>query len=192
MTAESIQPVRIGSGDQGLAKSRRHLFRPPIRIQETLVKMADLDCVETIDFIEKTRPDGTPKDIKWMRRNRKDRHPAPGAQLAQIVKTFEGRDFAGSYIQNDHIRATYSDFRRRNKQNAHRRCVSENFWSIKHGVVQRDRKNAEAERLRALKQLVSGIIDDIFGIIERVNVQIDLDPIAIAIIIAQDRHLPQT
>jgi len=33
-------------------------------------------------------------------------HPAPGAQLAQIVKIFEGRNFVGSYIQNDHIRAT--------------------------------------------------------------------------------------
>jgi len=58
--------------------------------------------------------------------------------------------------------------------------------------VQGDRKNAEAKRLRALEQLVSGIIDDVFGIIERVNVQIDLDPIAIAIIFSQDRHLPQT
>src|SRR5713226_3310343 len=106
MTAESIQSVRIGSGDQGLAMSRCYLFRPAIRVQETLVKMADLDRVETVDFFEKTRPDRTPKNIKWMRRDRKDRHPAPGAQLAQIVKIFEGRNFVGSYIQNDHIRAT--------------------------------------------------------------------------------------
>ena len=54
--------------------------------------------------------------------------------------------------------------------------------------MQRDRKNAKAERLRALEQLVSRIIDDIFGIIERVNVQVDLDPIVIARFPFQDRH----
>ena len=46
--------------------------------------------------------------------------------------------------------------------------------------MQRDRKHPKAERTRALKQLMRGIIDRVVGIIERVDMQIDFEPIALA------------
>jgi len=45
--------------------------------------------------------------------------------------------------------------------------------------VQRDREDAKAKRSCALKQLMRGIIDDVFGIIQGMDVQIDFDPIAV-------------
>ena len=42
--------MRIGCGNQRFAKTRRHSFRAAIRVEEALVKMAELDRVEAIDF----------------------------------------------------------------------------------------------------------------------------------------------
>ena len=42
--------MRIGGGDQRFAKTRRHPFRAAIRVEEALVKMAELDRIEAIDF----------------------------------------------------------------------------------------------------------------------------------------------
>ena len=44
--------------------------------------------------------------------------------------------------------------------------------------MQGDGKHAEAQGARPLEQLMRGIIDDILGIIQCVNMEIDLDPIA--------------
>ena len=57
MAPEGVQPVRVGSSDQRLAKERRHFFCAPIWIEEPLVKMAELDRVEAIDFCNKARSD---------------------------------------------------------------------------------------------------------------------------------------
>src|SRR4029450_9017187 len=50
MPSEGVQPVRIGGGDQWFTKARRHPFRAAIRIEEALVKMAEFDRIEAIDF----------------------------------------------------------------------------------------------------------------------------------------------
>ena len=52
MPPERMQPVRVGSRDQRLAKSRRNFCRAAIRIQETLVKVAKFNRVETIYFFK--------------------------------------------------------------------------------------------------------------------------------------------
>ena len=52
MPTECMQPVRVGSGDQWLAKSRRNFCRAAIRIQETFMKMANFNRVETIYFFK--------------------------------------------------------------------------------------------------------------------------------------------
>ena len=50
MPSEGVQPVRIGGGDQWFAKARRHPFRAAIRIEKALVKVAQLNRIEAIDF----------------------------------------------------------------------------------------------------------------------------------------------
>ena len=52
MAPKSVEPMRIGGGDQWFAKTRRHSFRTAIRIKETYVKMAELDGVETIYLLK--------------------------------------------------------------------------------------------------------------------------------------------
>ena len=50
MAAKSVEPMRVGGGDQWFAKARRHSFRAAIRIEQAYVKMAELDRVEAIYF----------------------------------------------------------------------------------------------------------------------------------------------
>ena len=50
MAPKSMEPMRIGGGDQWFAKTRRHPFRAAIRIKEAYVKVAELDCVKAIYF----------------------------------------------------------------------------------------------------------------------------------------------
>ena len=57
MAPEGVQPMRVGSSDQRLAKERRYFFCAPIWIEEPLVKMAEFDRVKAIDFCNKARPD---------------------------------------------------------------------------------------------------------------------------------------
>ena len=81
MPAKRVQPVRIGSGDQWLAKSQRNFCRSAIRIEEPRVKMADFNRIKAIDFFQKPRPNRAAENIKWVRRYRKDRVSTPGTQL---------------------------------------------------------------------------------------------------------------
>src|SRR5438309_9595012 len=93
------------------------------------------------------------------------------------MKIFEPRDFFGADIEDDDIRAAQSHLRCGNEQNPDCRGVGEDFRSIEDGIMQRDRKNAESKRACPLQQLMGGIINSVFGYIERVDVMIDFDPI---------------
>jgi hypothetical protein len=46
--------------------------------------------------------------------------------------------------------------------------------------MQCDRKDAKLKEASAFKQLMRGIVNGVFGIIEGVDMKIDLDPIALA------------
>jgi hypothetical protein len=81
MPAKRVQPVRIGCGDQWLAKSQRNFCRSAIGIEKPHVKMTDLNRIKAIDLFQEPRPNRAAKNIKWMRRYRKDRVSTPGAQL---------------------------------------------------------------------------------------------------------------
>src|SRR4029453_12886079 len=48
--------------------------------------------------------------------------------------------------------------------------------SIKDCIVQGDRKDAKAKCARAFEQLMGGVIHRVFGVIERMNVDVDFDP----------------
>ena len=50
MPSERVQPMRVGGGDQWFAKARRHPFRAAIRIEKALVKVAELNRIEAIEF----------------------------------------------------------------------------------------------------------------------------------------------
>ena len=81
MPAKRVQPVRIGCGDQWLAKAQRNFCRAAIGIEKPPVKMTVLNRIKAIDFFQEPRPNRAAKNIKWMRRYRKDRVSTPGAQL---------------------------------------------------------------------------------------------------------------
>ena len=57
MAAEGMQTVRVGRGDQGLAIFSRNSGRTPIWIKQEVVKMTELDRIETIDLFEKSGTD---------------------------------------------------------------------------------------------------------------------------------------
>ena len=59
MTPESMQLVRVGSGDQRFAKLGGHVRSAPIWVEQSFVKVTELDRVKTIDLIEKPFTDRT-------------------------------------------------------------------------------------------------------------------------------------
>jgi hypothetical protein len=52
VVTESVQPMRIGSGDHWFAKSGSDSLRPAIRVERAYVKMTKFNRVETIDLRE--------------------------------------------------------------------------------------------------------------------------------------------
>ena len=86
MPSKGVQPMRVRSGDQRFAKPGRHSFCAAVRIEEANVKMTEFDGVETIDFGNQSRANGTAKNIERMRCNDKNRASTPRAQPSQIVE----------------------------------------------------------------------------------------------------------
>src|SRR5207237_550279 len=68
-------------------------------------------------------------------------------------------------------------FRCGNQENAHVRSVRENLGAIEDGIVKRDRKDPKAERARPVEQFMRGIIERVLGIVEGMDMEIDLDPV---------------
>ena len=118
-----------------------------------------------------------------MRRNSENRIPAARPEPPQIIEIFHLRDFLGGHIQHNHVCAKQTHLGRGNQQNSHCRRIGEHFLSIKDSIVQRDRENAKSKRARAFQQLMRRKIHGVFGIIERVNVQIDFDPILVSLVL---------
>src|SRR5437588_5439183 len=187
MTPESVQLVGVGSRDQWFAKLGGHCRSAPIWIEQSLVKMAELDRVKAIDLFKQARADRTAQHVKRMGRDGKDRsatgrirrggHSAAGTKLAQVLEILQPCHFRSCHVQQNRVRALQPHFGRRNEQNPHRRCIRENFRAIEHCIVQRDGEDTETELLRALEQLMRRIINHILRIVESVDVKIDLDPV---------------
>ena len=187
MTPESVQLVRVGSRDQRFAKLGGHFRSAPIWVEQSLVKMAELDRVKAIDLFKQARADRTAQHVKRMGRDGKDRsatgrirrggHSAAGTKLAQVLEILQPCHFRSCHVQQNRVRALQPHFGRRNEQNPHRRCIRENFRAIEHCIVQRDGEDTETELLRALEQLMRRIINHILRIVESVDVKIDLDPV---------------
>ena len=113
-----------------------------------------------------------------MWRKTKKRLAAAGAELAQIGESAQIFDLVRPDVEQNHVRSLEPHLGRRDEQDSHRRGVGENFRPIEDLVVQGNRERAETEIAGSLKQLMGGIIEMIFRIVERVDMEIDLDPIA--------------
>src|ERR1700694_377107 len=84
VTAESMQTMRVGRRDQGLAIFSRHPGGAPVRVEQEVVKMTELDRVETIDLLDQARPNRAAENIKGMRRDGENGSATSAAQRAQI------------------------------------------------------------------------------------------------------------
>ena len=114
-----------------------------------------------------------------MRRNRKKRLAPSDAQRSQIVKASERLDFVRRDVEQDNVRALQPHLGGRDNQDSHAGGIREDFRAIENGVVQRNREHAKAEVSRPLEELLRRVIEHIFRIVQRVNVEIDLDPIGV-------------
>ena len=94
---------------------------------------------------------------------------------AKVRRRFRSR--AGWTFEHDHVRSFEPQFGGLDEQNSHRGGVGKNFRPIENLVVQSNRESAEAELARAFQQLMRGVIETIFRIVERVDVKIDFDPL---------------
>src|ERR1700730_941258 len=86
VSAESMQTMRVGGCDQGLTIFSRNSGGAAVRVEQEVVKMTELDRVETIDLLDQARPNRAAENIKWMRRDRENGSAASAAQRAQIGK----------------------------------------------------------------------------------------------------------
>ena len=64
--------------------------------------------------------------------------------------------------------------------------ISEYLRAIENFLVQSDGERSETEIARPLEQLMRGVIEMILGIVEGVDMEIDLDPIVLLLVIAID------
>ena len=190
MRAESLEAMRVGSREKRLAALRSDLAGAAIEVEQALVEVADLDRVEAIDFLKQPLPDRSAKKEKWMRRKTKKRLAATGSELAEIGESAQIFDLVRPNVQQDHVRSLEPHLGCLDEQNSHRRGVGENFRSIEDLVMQRNCERAETEVAGSLEQLMRGIIEMIFRIVERVDVEIDFDPVgfALAIVLLHLRH----
>ena len=177
MRAESIQLVGVGCSDETFAMFDGDFFCAPVRIEPALVKMAPLDSIETIDLFNQTRADRPAQNIKRVRRESEQRSTAFRAQFSQIVEVVETRDFIRCDVEKDNVGALQTNFGRGNEENSHFSGIGENFSAIEDSIVQRDGEHPEAQHASAFEQLMRGVIDFVFRIVEGVNMEIELDPI---------------
>src|SRR5216683_4952750 len=168
--------MRIRSSEKWFAKFRGYPRRPSVEIKPTFIKMAPLDGVEAIDFIDQTRTDRGAQNIKWVGSEGKKRGAARGSQPPQIVEIADATDLIARHVQDHHIRAFQFEFGGGDQEDAHLRGIGKNFRAIKNGVVQRNCQDSKAKHTCTLEQLMRRIVESVFGIIESMNVQIELDP----------------
>ena len=136
MPAESVQPMRIGSGNHWFTESACDSLCPAIRIERANVKMTELNRIKTIDLCEQPRSDRATENVKRMRRDCENESPSARPKLPQIIEIFQLRDLFRGDIQHNYVCAEQTHLGGGNQQNAHCRRVGEHFLSIKHSIVQ--------------------------------------------------------
>jgi hypothetical protein len=177
MSAESLETMRIGGGKERFAVRGRDGSRPAIEIEPTLVKMADLDRIEAINFLEKPIANRSAQDKKGVGREREERVAAAGPQLAQIVKSAQVFHFVRLNIEKNDIGSFEPHLGRLDKENSHCGRIGKDLRPIENLIVEGNGKCAKAESARAFQELVGSVIEMILRVVERVDMEIELDPI---------------
>jgi len=186
MRAEGSQPMRIRGREERPAVGGGDFAPAAIEVEPALVEMADLDRIEAIDLAEEPIADGSAEEKERVRRKTEERIAAARAQSAQIGKSAQVFYFVRLDIQEDDIGAFQPHLRCLEKQNAHGGGISEYLRAIENFLVQSDGERSETEIARPLEQLMRGVIEMILGIVEGVDMEIDLDPIVLLLVIAID------
>ena len=177
-----MELVSIGGRDQRLLEARRDFHGASIRVEKRTPKVTKLDGIETIDSLDQPRSNRATEDVKRMRRDSEKRlAPAP-AQLVQIVQAPERFYFACAYVEQNDVGALETNLGGGNEKNAHPGSIREDLRAIENGVVQSNSEDAKPERTGALEQLMRRVIERILRIVERVNVEVDLDPIDLLVV----------
>ncbi len=176
MPAESRQAMRIGGGQQRLVVRPGDAPGAAVEIEKALVKMADLDRVEAIHFVQEARADRGSEIKKRMRRETKKRVSAAGAQLPQVGESAKVFDLVRLDIEQDNVGSFQSHFGGRNEDDAHGVGVGEDFRPVENFIVICNGERAKAELAGAFEKLMRRVIELILRIVEGVDVQIDLDP----------------
>lgn len=114
-----------------------------------------------------------------MRRDREHRLAAACAQLFEVVKIPERCDVFRRDVEQNDIRAFEAHLRGGNEKNSHPGRIRENFRAIEERVVQCNREHAKAKRARPFEKLVRRVIEGVLRIVERMDMEIELDPIVI-------------
>ena len=177
MRPKSMEPVRIGGRNQWFLEARRDLHCASIRIEKTTPKMTKLDCIEAIDSLDQLRSNRAPKDVKRMRCDGEKRLAPLLAQLLQIIQAPQRFDFARADVEQNDVGPLETNFSGGNDKNSHLGSIGKDFRTIEDSVMQSNSKDAKPERAGALEQFMRRIIERVFRIIERVDVEVDLDPI---------------
>ena len=177
MGAKGLQAMRIGGREKRPAMGGRDFSRAAVEVEPALVKMAELDGVEAIDFLEKPVADRSAEEKKWVWRKTEKGVAALRTEPAQIGKSVQALDFVRLNIEEHDVRSLEPHFGRLDKENSHRGGIGKDFRAIKNRVMQSDREHAEPESGGPLEELMRAVIERILGIIEGVDVEIDFDPV---------------
>jgi hypothetical protein len=186
MSAESSQPMRIRGREERSAVRGGDFAGAAIEVEPALVKMADLDRIEAIDLPEEPIADGSAEEKERMRRKAEKRIAAARPELAQIGKSAQIFDFVRRDIEEDDVGTFQPHLRRLKEKNAHGGGIGEDLWPVEHFLVQGDGERSETEIARSFEQLMRSVIEMILGIVESVDVEIDLDPIVLLLVIVID------
>ena len=179
MRPKSMELVCIGGRDQWFLETRRDLHSASIRIEKTAPKMTKLDCIKAIDSLNQLRSNRATEDVKRMRCNGEKRLPPLSPQLLQIVQAPQRFDFARADIKQNNVGPLETNFRGGNEKNSHPGSIGKHFRAIEDSVVQSNSEDAKPERAGAFEQFMRRIIERVFRIFERVNVEIEFDPIVL-------------
>src|SRR6266536_6552401 len=114
-----------------------------------------------------------------MRRDGEERLTAAFPQSPDIIEISQSFHILPVYIEKNNIRALDPHFGGGNKENFQPPGSGKNLRPIKDRVVQGDGEDGETEPSRSSQEFVRRIIEFVLGIVEGVNVEIELNPIVL-------------
>ena len=94
-----MEAVRIRGGDERLVEAFGGFHGAPVRIEEGIPEMAQLDRVKAVDPFHQRFSDRPAENVERMRRDRENGLPALPAQCFQVVERAQRRYLLRADIQ---------------------------------------------------------------------------------------------